>query len=188
MIRRWGLVAAAILLAGCSAVPVPSPSPSVDLVAARRAAGIADCPAVTAPAVPGGLPEIELDCLGSDSTVKLSSLRGPLVLNLWAQWCPPCRKEAPVLAQFQSARPDVALIGLDYDDPQPDWAIEFAQLSGWTYPHLVDPDKTTTDPLAVLGIPFSILVDAEGRVVARQAGGFTSLAELEEWVDQGLAS
>lgn len=175
------------VLAGCSGAGVPSVTPAPDLVTARRAAGIEDCPQTTAAPVPGGLPDLELDCLGGDTTAALAGLRGPMVVNFWAQWCLPCRQEAPVLQAFHAAHGDeVALLGIDYDDPEPGWAIEFAQLAGWTWPQLVDPDKTTEAPLGLPGIPMSVLLDVEGRVVARHAGAFDNLAELEDWVDEGL--
>ncbi len=180
----------AALLAGCSAVvpPSPSPSPAVDLVAARRAAGIADCPQPVGEPVENGLPDLALECLGGDVTVSLSALRGPMVINLWAQWCLPCRQEAPVLAAFDAARGDVSLLGLNYDDPEPDWAIEFARLAGWTWPQLADPDKTVQAPLGIPGIPVSLLLDADGRIVARHHGAFSDLDELTTWVDEGLAA
>lgn len=189
-----GVLLAVLLLGGCSAVvpaqsPTPSPSPSpVDLVAARRAAGIEDCPQPAGKPVEGGMPELDLDCLGGDVSVSLAALRGPMVVNLWAQWCLPCRQEAPVLAAFAAAREDVAMLGIDYDDPQPDWAIEFARISGWGWPQLSDPDKTVQAPLGIPGIPVTLLLDADGRIVARHFGGFTDLDELSAWVDDGLAA
>jgi thiol-disulfide isomerase/thioredoxin len=177
----------AMLLAGCSAiVPTTSPTPGTDLVAARRAAGIQDCPQPVGEAVTGGMPELTLDCLGGDATVSLAALRGPMLINLWAQWCLPCRQEAPVLAAFDAARDDVGVLGINYDDPEPDWAIEFARLSGWTWPQLADPDKTIQAPVGVPGIPVTLLLDAEGRIVTRHSGAFTDLDELSAWVDEGL--
>ena len=180
----------AVVLAGCGvSAPVPSPSASaeVDLVAARRAAGIADCPQPAGEPVEGGLPELGLDCLGGDVTVALGALRGPTVINLWAQWCLPCRQEAPVLAAFDEARDDVNLLGINYDDPEPDWAIEFARRAEWTWPQLADPGKTVQGPLEIPGIPVSLLLDADGRIVARHHGAFDDLAQLTTWVDEGLA-
>jgi thiol-disulfide isomerase/thioredoxin len=180
-----------LVFVGCAAVqPGPEPTTAgaaVDLVAARRAAGIPDCPSpVTAAPAAGGLPDLALDCLGGDAGLTLSALRGPLLVNYWAQWCLPCRQEAPLLAGLASDRPGLDLLGVDYGDPQPGLAIEFAQLAGWGHPHLEDPERTSAGPVGVPGIPFSLLLDARGRVVARHVGQFATRAELLAWVDEGL--
>ena len=92
-----------------------------------------------------------------------------------------------MLAAFDAARDDVSLLGINYDDPEPDWAIEFARLAGWTWPQLADPDQTVQAPLGIPGIPVSLLLDADGRIVARHHGAFDELDELTTWVDEGLA-
>lgn len=161
---------------------------AVDLVALRKAAGIADCPSSSdAAAVPGGLPELTLECLGGDSSVRLAGLRGPLLVNLWAQWCEPCRAEGADLAAFASGQEKVAVLGINYSDPQPQLAIEFAQLMGQHYPQLVDEEATVRGPLGVVGIPHTLLLDSDGVVVAQHPGRFSSLADLKAWVDAGLA-
>jgi thiol-disulfide isomerase/thioredoxin len=181
-----------LLPAGCAAVQpgagtTPAATAAVDLVAARRAAGIPDCPAATSAApVAGGLPALTLDCLGGDAGLDLASLRGPLLVNYWAQWCLPCRQEAPHLAGLAKDRPELDVLGVDYGDPQPGLAIEFAQLAGWTHPHLEDPERLSAGPVGVPGIPFSLLLDEHGRVVARHAGQFDTRAELLAWIDEGL--
>ncbi|MGB7964250.1 MAG: TlpA disulfide reductase family protein [Propionicimonas sp.] len=187
--KRLALAIAALLLVGCAPTPATSPTPSTDLVAARRAAGIADCPRPTPSGpVAGGLPQLSLACLGGDTAVDLAALRGPTVINFWAQWCLPCRQEATYLAEFAAdEEAPASMLGVNYDDPQPAWAIEFAQLVGWTYPQLQDPAKVTSGPVGVPGIPLSLLLDADGKVVARHAGAFASTAELRGWVRKGLS-
>ncbi len=198
------VLALAVLLAGCadllpgvshatsspitaSAAPVSPESSPTDLVAARKAAGIEDCPSIgKAAAVSGGLPDLTLDCLGGDTTVRLAALRGPMLVNLWAQWCEPCRAEAAHLSAFASTQHEVAVLGINYADPDPALAIEFAQLTAATYPQLADPDHTLKAPLGVAGIPYTLLIDAEGRIVARHPGQFVSLENVQEWVAQGL--
>lgn len=211
MRRRTGLAAAvlafAVVLTGCADLlpglsgaartpiaatpsqlaPEPSPAPT-DLVAARKAAGIEDCPTThKADAVPGGLPALSLDCLGGDTSVHLAALRGPMLINLWAQWCEPCRAEAAHLSAFASTQQDVAVLGINYADPDPALAIEFAQLTAATYPQLSDPRNTLKAPLGVAGIPYTLLIDADGKIVARHPGPFTSLESVQEWVAEGLA-
>ena len=199
MNRMWilALAVAAVVVAvmvtgnpaaepGASSV-VATSSASADLVAARRAAGIEDCPTSSdAEPVPGGLPDITLECLGGDSSVRLAGLRGPMLINLWAQWCEPCRAEAADLVEFAKSQHTVAVLGINYSDPQPALAIEFAQLMTMTYPQLADLESVTRGPLQVAGIPHTVLIDADGVIVARHPGVFTSTAEIRAWVEQGL--
>ncbi|MFZ0530686.1 MAG: TlpA disulfide reductase family protein, partial [Propionicimonas sp.] len=146
------------------------------------------CPASSdLPAVPGGLPELTLDCLGGDTTVRLAGLRGPMLINLWAQWCEPCRAEAADLSAFASGQDEVAVLGINYSDPQPELAIEFAELVAARYPQVADREEAVRGPLGLAGIPHTVLIDDRGVVVARHPGPFTSLAELRSWVAEGLA-
>ncbi len=171
---------------GTSAV-APSNSATPDLAAARRAAGIADCAAGSGSTpVAGGLPDLTLECLGGGTNVRLASLRGPMVVNLWAQWCEPCRSESTYLAAFATGQTKVAVLGIDYSDPQTGLAIEFAKETGMTYPHLVDQENTLKGPLGVTGIPYTFLIDAQGRIVARHPGQFISLENVQQWVDKAL--
>ena len=193
-----GSLAAALLalvLAGCtpmlpgvggSGAPAPATS-QPDLAAARKAAGIADCPPGSdAAPVAGGLPDLTLGCLGGGESVRLASLRGPLVVNLWAQWCEPCRSESTYLAAFAAAQKKVAVLGIDYSDPQTGLAIEFARETGMTYAHLEDQENTLKGPLGVTGIPYTFLIDAQGKIVARHPGQFISEENVRAWVDKGL--
>jgi thiol-disulfide isomerase/thioredoxin len=156
----------------------------------RRAAGIADCPVADphVPARPDGLPEITLDCLGADSSVRLAGLRGtPLVINVWAQWCGPCRDEAPYLAEAAALTADqVQFLGIDYVDPRPELAVEFAEAAGWRYPHLVDPDKAIAPDLRIVGPPQTIFVDADGRITHRHPGPLISTEQLTELIHTHL--
>jgi len=193
-----GSLAAALLalvLAGCtpmlpgvggSGAPAPATS-QPDLAAARKAAGIADCPPGSdAAPVAGGLPDLTLGCLGGGESVRLASLRGPLVVNLWAQWCEPCRSESTYLAAFAAAQKKVAVLGIDYSDPQTGLAIEFARETGMTYAHLEDQENTLKGPLGVTGIPYTFLIDAQGKIIARHPGQFISEENVRAWVDKGL--
>ncbi len=161
-----------------------------DLIAARAAAALPDCEPPAAGAEPAlyGLPDVVLPCLGSERSVNLAHLRGkPLVINLWAEWCPPCREEAPALAEFaRRAEGRVAVLGIDYTDPRPDRAIEFAREAGWAYPHLVDSAGVLKSRLTIPGIPVTLVVAPDGRIVYRRTGPVASADELAGIVTEHL--
>ena len=168
----------------------PSLAPD-QVLGARRAAGIADCPRTAAASRPvdGGLPALELECLGGDSTVNLASLpRGkPWVVNVWAQWCGPCEAEAPFLAQgAKDYAGRVDFLGINYDDRWPHKAIAFADRNRLTFPQVVDQDKTARVPLRIVAVPQTFFVDAQGRVVHRELEPFTSTAQFDALVSEHL--
>lgn len=168
-----------------SSVDVDTPQ----LRALKRQAGVETCPRPQQPAsaVPGGLPAVELPCLGGGPAVRLDALRGPLVINLWAQWCGPCREELPFYQQLhEKARGKLQVIGIDYQDTQPAAALQLVKQSGVTYPLLADPDATVRVPFRTRALPGIILVDAQGRVTHLEYIAFRSYAELKGMVQQYL--
>ena len=199
---RTGLVASVLLvLAACGATPTTDPEPSMpvptvpvvapsELAAQKRAAGIEDCPRSDpdVPAVTSGLPDLVLGCLGGGREVRLAGLRGrPMMINVWAQWCGPCREEAPFISEVAAAAgSNLMIIGIDYEDPRPELAIEFAQLSGWTFPQLVDLEKALAGPLQITGLPQTFLVRADGTIAYRHLGPFTSADQIRAAVKQHL--
>jgi cytochrome c biogenesis protein CcmG/thiol:disulfide interchange protein DsbE len=160
-----------------------------ELAAAKASAGILDCPAPGSPASGDDtLPDLTLECLGGGRPVDLSTLTGtPTVINVWASWCVPCRKELPLLArahrEYDGA---VQFIGLDYKDSDPDRAIELARASGVTYPLVADPDETTKAALKVVALPQTVFVDAQGTMIATERKEFRSYADLTAAIERHL--
>ncbi len=195
---------AALVLAGCTETPSvvrgPSggaasgdgevqapdadPPPNVELAAAKRAAGIPDCPTSAAAPVEGGLPEVTVECLGGGRDVTLSGLRGPMLVNVWGSWCGPCRAEAPFLAEAGRSS-TVRVLGVDYPDV-PEAAVEFAGSAGWPYPQLYDADLAFRTRLQVMALPQTFFVREDGTVAGRHAGPFTSSAQLDDLSRQYL--
>lgn len=170
------VLVAAVLLAGCTdtAGPPQVGQAQIDvdtpeLRAVKAAAGVADCEPTGAEPVEGGLPEVTLPCLGGGPEVDVSGLRGPMVVNLWASWCKPCRRELPIYQEFHERYGDrVAVLGIDFQDVQPAAAMELVRESGVTYPQLADPQSALSfaGPLPnIQGLPGILLIDAEGRLV-----------------------
>ena len=111
-----------------------------------------------------------------------------IVLNLWASWCGPCRAEAPALQQASAdTRNDgVQFVGINTRD-QEAAAIAFEKNFGITYPSLVDDsgelELLVAEAVPLSGIPWTIIVDRDGRVAARILGP-TTYSELTDLVDQ----
>jgi cytochrome c biogenesis protein CcmG, thiol:disulfide interchange protein DsbE len=108
----------------------------------------------------------------TDGRVSLSELRGtPLVLNLWASWCTPCREEAPRLQEGWErwGRRGVAYLGLNIQDLRGD-ARGFAERFGITHPSVRDARRGVADSYGATGIPETFFVDARGRVVGHVIG------------------
>ncbi|MDF2968217.1 MAG: TlpA family protein disulfide reductase [Nocardioidaceae bacterium] len=175
-----------VLGLGTAEVDVQTP----ELQRQRKAAGIADCPApsraASSRAAGPVLPAITLPCLGDDASVDLSTLRGPLVLNLWAQSCGPCRDEMPLLQRLHEATDKVTVLGVDFQDLQPGMALALAEATGTTYPSVADVDGELKAPLRLTGLPTTLFVDADGRVVATERRAFSSYADVVAVVEDKL--
>jgi thiol-disulfide isomerase/thioredoxin len=203
--RAVALAAAALTLAVSACAPATEGSQSsgssrpgaadVDVDTAKLRdlkddAGIAACAPGDASQVEGGLPSVTLPCLGGGPDVNLATLRGPMVVNLWAVWCTPCRQELPILQRFQEKHgATVPMLGIDYNDTQPEQALGLAKETGVTYPLLADPqarlDFKAPFP-SLRGLPFLALVDADGKVVHQEFVVIESLGQLEDLVEKHL--
>lgn len=147
-------------------------------IAAGNAAEAPSLP-TTADALPAaGKPEYD---------VLLEELRGtPVVVNIWASWCGPCRAEAPHLAEAHGRVGDrVQFLGVDILDAR-ESAREFMREFGWTYPSLFDADGEIRDRLGFIGQPVTIFYDADGTIVSSWNGPITA-EELNERIDGLLA-
>ena len=188
------LAAAVLTLTGCDG-SAPEPGGSnvdVDTPELRELKGetaVEECAPGDAEA--GGLPELTLPCLGGGPDVDLATLKGPMVVNLWASWCGPCRKEMPVLQEFYLEYGDqVGVVGIDYQDQQPAAALDLAKQAGVTYPLVADPggDINALDPVpAIRGLPYLLFLDADGELTV-VPGGVESADELVDLANEHLGT
>ncbi|MCL9794489.1 TlpA family protein disulfide reductase [Frankia sp. AgKG'84/4] len=105
----------------------------------------------------------------------LASLRGRVtVVNFWASWCPPCRAETPVLVKAAQDNPTVAFLGVD-EKESASAAQAFVRSFAVPYPSIVDRLGTLTARWpSIPALPVTFVVDADGDIAARFAGGVTS--------------
>jgi cytochrome c biogenesis protein CcmG/thiol:disulfide interchange protein DsbE len=120
--------------------------------------------------------------LGGGFRARLAALRGyPVVVNEWASWCPPCRRELPLFA-VASARyaRSVAFLGLDVNDPGAG-AAAFLGKHPVSYPSFRDGDGATAQALAsAAGLPTTVFLDRSGRVTYTHIGAYESESALAD--------
>lgn len=183
-----GLLAAAAVLAGCATETTDTTSgdvtdgagESVTAAAPEHTAtvvrGVASCTELAQQPPPDGtaadgLPPLRLPCLTPGPDIDLSAMRGrPVLVNLWASWCDPCREEMPLLqAASERYAQQVQFLGVDTKDASKPAAAFLADV-GVTYPQLVDLDGDLLGHLRVPGLPVTVVLDADGRVTGKHIG------------------
>ncbi len=107
-------------------------------------------------------------------TLALSELRGEVVLlNIWATWCPPCREEMPALEALhrELAPRGLRVVGVSIDRAGAEPQIRrFAEDLGITFDLLHDPEQQAPRTFRTIGVPETLLIDREGRLVHRWIG------------------
>jgi thiol-disulfide isomerase/thioredoxin len=188
------LLPALLAVAGCTATdqeatgPAPSrperPSPFADCATLTAA------PASAAPAPAGGsgdaLPELSLSCFTGGAPVALRDVKGPLVINVWASWCPPCRKELPAFQRLsERAAGRFQVLGVNSRDSR-SGAQSIGEDFGVRFPMLVDQGDAFERALQRNAFPLTLLVGADGRIRHADATGALDDARLAALVREHL--
>jgi len=103
---------------------------------------------------------------------RLSDFRGkPLLINVWASWCGPCRQEMGSLERLSRrfGTKQLNVIGISTDDYR-DRALAFVKQSNITFSNFIDHELFMENMLGANRLPLTVLVDAQGRVLAKHYG------------------
>ena len=118
---------------------------------------------------------------------SLKDLQGKVVLvNFWATWCPPCRKEMPDLESLYQRFAAQGFVVLAISDEDVGKVRPYIDGRGITYPILLDPGRKVTEEFQVDGIPKSFVYDREGKLVAQSIDMRTQQQFLDMLAQAGL--
>ena len=178
------LLFGALLAAGAAAVTLGKPDSAPGRVATAPSGGAAGLSLLDTPAP---LPDLRFED-GDGNPVGLSDFRGRIVLlNVWATWCPPCRKEMPTLDRLQAALggPDFEVVALSIDKGGVEQVKGFYSATGirdlriyldrdsaaMADPGILGvPISTSKGSLGIVGIPTTLLIDRDGQELGRLIG------------------
>ena len=125
------------------------------------------------------------DLNGKSWTLK--DLRGKVVLlNFWATWCPPCRKEMPDLETLNQRFGPKGLVILGISDEDAATVSAFIAQHQVTYPILLDPGRKVNDQFQIEGIPKTFIYNRDGKIVSQSIDMRTQKQFLEMLEQAGL--
>ena len=172
---RWAIAAVILMIAGVVAIwprsePAPTPGEttqsSPDMTAARAKADLPAC--TTTDKGPADLRGITAECLADGKPVDVSQvLEGPVLVNVWATWCEPCKTELPVLDEYAKEPGAMKVITLAVQSKPAD-ALELLAALDVHLPSLIDGTGAIMKKLHPAAIPASYLVRSDGTMTMIQ--------------------
>ncbi len=119
------------------------------------------------------MPQFALPSVSDGATIASSSFQGKaMLINFFATWCPPCRKEIPSFIELQNAfgPKGFTVIGISTDEGGSALVAKFVEKMKINYPVVMGDTQTPMAFGGIIGIPSSFLVDRQGNVVKRYDG------------------
>lgn len=192
--RPAALALLMLLLAGCS-LRYDEPAPVDDGAAAAldaqqeevsaralRTLQSRTCAALSEVTTFADLPAAPLDCLGDGPARPPNTGDGrPTVVNLWASWCAPCVREMPLLQRIADRAGEGArFVGIDVEDEDAS-AAGLLEATGVRYDQYSDPNGSMRSAVRAVGLPVTLVFDAQGREVSRRLGEIK-----DSWLEASL--
>ena len=130
---------------------------------------------------------LQMPCLDGSSEINYHSLKGPIIINVWASWCTGCKEEMPFFVDlyanpiFKSG--EIKLLGIDVDEKNADSGPNFIKSNGMSWPHLEDTDSRSKLVFGP-GVPVTFFLDQSGEVIHKHIGAYRSKSQLYEAVEK----
>ena len=170
------LIVTALLLSSCSTgeqLPTAAPGviPNCDLIDTSKVSE----------------KSLQMTCLDGSSEINYHSIKGPIVINVWASWCTGCKEEMPYFVDlyanpvFKSG--EIKLLGIDVDEKNADSGPNFIKLNGMSWPHLEDTDSRSKLVFGP-GVPVTYFLDKSGEVIYKYIGAYRSKSQLYDAVEK----
>jgi thiol-disulfide isomerase/thioredoxin len=131
--------------------------------------------------------ELKMPCLDGSSEINYHSIKGPIIINVWASWCTGCKEEMPYFVDlyanpmFKSG--EIKLLGIDVDEKNADSGPNFIKSHGMSWPHLEDTDSRSKLVFGP-GVPVTYFLDESGEVIHKHIGAYRSKSQLYEAVEK----
>jgi cytochrome c biogenesis protein CcmG/thiol:disulfide interchange protein DsbE len=171
---RWLAVAlCAAALTGCASNPAaPEEYGSLPAAATPRIPALAPCPAAGSAS---SLPQVTLNCLRSGRKVDMATLGGrPVLVNLWASWCAPCKREMPSLqGAYARYGHQISFLGVDTKDDI-NSAKDFLAAFALHYPQVADANGDLLHKVGGAGLPVTLVLNTDGKTVYSHRGELRS--------------
>ena len=170
------LIVTALLLSSCSTgeqLPTAAPGviPNCDLIDTSKVSE----------------KSLQMTCLDGSSEINYHSIKGPIIINVWASWCTGCKEEMPYFVDlyanpiFKSG--EIKLLGIDVEEKNADSGPNFIKLNGMSWPHLEDTDSRSKLVFGP-GVPVTYFLDKSGEVIYKYIGAYRSKSQLYDAVEK----
>ncbi len=190
---RWSIAAVILMIAGVIAIwprfepdpmaPEESAQTAPDLTDARAKADLPACP--EGADGPADLRGITAECLADGRTVGIATgLEGPVLVNMWATWCQPCKTELPILAEYAAQPGAIPVVTLGVES-RPGDALELLTALKVKLPSLLDEAGRAKQKLHPIGLPASYLVENGTMTLIENPRLFESVDQVEQAVAHG---